>query len=86
MKAVAAHYRQVNERAASPTASGVALPGQVHAVVLVSNLLAPTLRALAFAQATAPGDAARREGRRPRTSTTRCRANGRSAACRCRSS
>ena len=37
-----------------PTPSGVALPAQVHAVVLVSNLLAPTLRALAFAQATAP--------------------------------
>jgi hypothetical protein len=32
----------------------VALPAQVHAVVLVSNLLAPTLRALAFAQAAAP--------------------------------
>ena len=37
----------------APSASGVALPGRVHAVVLVSNLLAPTLRALAFAQATA---------------------------------
>ena len=34
--------------------SGVALPSSVHAVVLVSNLLTPTLRALAFAQATAP--------------------------------
>ena len=43
-----------------PTPSGVALPGQVHAVVLVSNLLAPTLRALAFAQATAPGHASAR--------------------------
>jgi amino acid transporter len=53
MKAIATHYRQVNdELRALP--SGVALPAQVHAVVLVSNLLAPTLRALAFAQATAP--------------------------------
>jgi amino acid transporter len=53
MKAIALHYRQVNdELRAAP--SGVALPAQVHAVVLVSNLLAPTLRALAFAQATAP--------------------------------
>jgi amino acid transporter len=53
MKAIATHYRQVNdELRAAP--SGVALPAHVHAVVLVSNLLAPTLRALAFAQATAP--------------------------------
>jgi amino acid transporter len=53
MKAIATHYRQVGEELrAGP--SGVALPAQVHAVVLVSNLLAPTLRALAFAQATAP--------------------------------
>jgi amino acid transporter len=53
MKAIATHYRQVGEELrAAP--SGVALPAQVHAVVLVSNLLAPTLRALAFAQATAP--------------------------------
>ena len=53
MKAVAAHYRHVAEQLA-PTASGVAMPGQVHSVVLVSNLLAPTLRALAYARATAP--------------------------------
>jgi amino acid transporter len=53
MKAIAMHYRQLSdELRAGP--SGVALPSQVHAVVLVSNLLAPTLRALAFAQATAP--------------------------------
>ena len=32
----------------------MALPARVHAVVLVSNLLSPTLRALAFAEATAP--------------------------------
>ncbi len=30
------------------------MPGQIHAIVPVSNLLAPTLRALAFAQATNP--------------------------------
>ena len=55
---------------------------RVHAVVLVSNLLAPTLRALAFAAGDVAGDAARRQGRPPRTRTTRCRGNGRSAACR----
>src|SRR3954447_17960422 len=53
MKAVATHYRSVGDQL-TPTASGVALPGRVHAVVLVSNLLAPTLRALAFAQALGP--------------------------------
>jgi amino acid transporter len=53
MKAIATHYRQVSDEL-RPTASGVALPARVHAVVLVSNLLAPTLRALAFAEATAP--------------------------------
>ena len=51
--AVAEHYRHLNAEL-QPAASGVALPGSVHAVVLVSNLLTPTLRALAFAQATAP--------------------------------
>lgn len=53
MKGVAGHYRYV-DRALAPTASGAVLPGQIHAVVLVSNLRAPTLRALAFAQATDP--------------------------------
>jgi amino acid transporter len=53
MKTIATHYRQVSEELRAVPA-GVTLPAQVHAVVLVSNLLAPTLRALAFAQATAP--------------------------------
>ena len=53
MKAVANHYRLVSDELA-PSASGVVQPNRVHAVVLVSNLLAPTLRALAFAQATDP--------------------------------
>ncbi|MEA2470258.1 MAG: hypothetical protein QOE38_1257 [Thermoleophilaceae bacterium] len=53
MKGVARHYRQVAAELA-PQPSGVALPARVHSVVLVSNLLAPTLRALAFAQAGSP--------------------------------
>ena len=53
MKAVSRHYASVEARLA-PSASGVALPARIHVVVLVSNLLAPTLRALAFAQATGP--------------------------------
>ena len=53
MKAIARHYHLLSEQLA-PTPSGVALPARIHAVVLVSNLLAPTLRALAFAEATRP--------------------------------
>jgi amino acid transporter len=53
MKGIRAHYRSV-ARSLAPGPSGVALPARIHAVVLVSNLLAPTLRALAYAQATAP--------------------------------
>ena len=53
MRAIAMHYRDVSdELRAAP--SGVALPARVHAVILVSNLLAPTLRALAFAEAMGP--------------------------------
>ena len=55
MKGIAAHYRRLAEQIA-PAASGVPMPGRVHALVLVSNLSAPTLRALAFARATAPAD------------------------------
>jgi amino acid transporter len=53
MKAIQAHYGSIGRRLA-PTASGVVMPGQIHAIVPVANLLAPTLRALAFAQATSP--------------------------------
>ncbi|MEK6326102.1 MAG: APC family permease [Actinomycetota bacterium] len=53
MKAIKAHYGSIGRRLA-PTASGVVMPGKIHAIVPVSNLLAPTLRALAFAQATSP--------------------------------
>jgi hypothetical protein len=53
MKAVNRHYQQVAEELA-PGASGVTLPARIHVVVPVSNLLAPTLRALAFAQAMSP--------------------------------
>src|SRR4051794_10363750 len=53
MKAIARHYREL-ARELAPGASGAPVPARVHAVVLVSNLLAPTLRALAFAEATRP--------------------------------
>jgi hypothetical protein len=53
MKAIAHHYRELAAELA-PGAAGIAQPGRIHAVVLVSNLLAPTLQALAFAQALHP--------------------------------
>jgi amino acid transporter len=53
MKAIERHYHYVAEEL-TPTASGVEMPGRIHAVVLISNLQAPALRALAFAQATSP--------------------------------
>src|SRR5215216_4183631 len=53
MKSISRHYSSINRHLA-PGASGVILPGRIHALVLVSNLLAPTLRALAYAQATGP--------------------------------
>jgi amino acid transporter len=52
MKAIARHYAEV-KTALAPAAAGVALPGRIHGVVLLSNLSAPTLQALAFAQASA---------------------------------
>lgn len=53
MTAVRRHYDRVaRELAAGP--GGVPLPSRVHAIVLVSNLHMPTLRALAYARATEP--------------------------------
>ncbi|MCW2990670.1 MAG: DNA-binding protein [Solirubrobacterales bacterium] len=53
MKAIHRHYRHLADALAAP-AAGVALPARIHVVVPVANLLAPTLRALAFAQAMSP--------------------------------
>ena len=53
MKAVSRHYRQLDSQLAA-SAAGSPVPGRIHTVVLVSNMLAPTLRALAFAQAGNP--------------------------------
>ncbi len=53
MVRIQGHYRRVaNELAPQP--AGVPLPSRVHAVVLVSTLHEPTLRALSFARATRP--------------------------------
>ena len=55
MRGVSRHYRSV-AREVAPAAAGVPLPSRNHAVVLVSTLHAPTLRALAYAKSTRPHD------------------------------
>ena len=53
MQGVHRHYRRSDE-ALQPTPEGVPLPSRVHAVVLVSRLTTPALRALSYARATRP--------------------------------
>src|SRR5262249_35168262 len=53
MRGVARHYRRVAVEL-TPGPAGVTLPSRVHAVVLVSRLHTPTMRALAFARASRP--------------------------------
>jgi amino acid transporter len=53
MTAIRSHYDNVAIEVA-PAPAGVLLPSRIHAIVLVSRLHAPTLRALAFARATRP--------------------------------
>jgi amino acid transporter len=53
MKAINGHYSHVAEQLIPDTDSRT-LPSKVHAVVLVSKVHKPTLRALAFARATRP--------------------------------
>ncbi|MGY1711554.1 APC family permease [Geodermatophilus sp. SYSU D00758] len=53
MRAIYRHYSHVAEQLAPDTDSRM-LPSKVHAVVLVSKVHKPTLRALAFARATRP--------------------------------
>jgi amino acid transporter len=53
MKAINRHYSHVSEQLVPDTDSRL-LPSKVHAIVLVSKVHKPTLRALAFARATRP--------------------------------
>ncbi|HEX6468908.1 MAG TPA: APC family permease [Streptosporangiaceae bacterium] len=53
MKGIRRHYDRVAAEL-RPGDQGVTLPSRIHAVVLVSKLHTPTLRALAFARATRP--------------------------------
>jgi amino acid transporter len=53
MKAIHRHYSHVSEQLV-PDSDSRMLPSKVHAIVLVSKVHKPTLRALAFARATRP--------------------------------
>jgi amino acid transporter len=53
MKAIRRHYERVSQEL-QPTGEDVMLPARNHAIVLVSKIHKPTLRALAYARATRP--------------------------------
>jgi hypothetical protein len=53
MKAIRVHYAKVAIEL-RPSPAGVTLPSRIHAIVLVSKIHTPALRALAFARATRP--------------------------------
>jgi amino acid transporter len=53
MRGIRGHYDRVS-REVAPTPEGVPLPSRIHAVVLISRLSTPALRAVAFARATRP--------------------------------
>jgi amino acid transporter len=55
MRGIKAHYDRVRAELI-PSEDVVAMPSRNHAVVLVSKIHAPTLRALAYAKATRPHD------------------------------
>jgi amino acid transporter len=54
MRGIHRHYDRVATELAPPEHGTVALPARNHAIVLVSKLHLPTLRALAYARATRP--------------------------------
>jgi amino acid transporter len=54
MKAIRRHYDTVGREMAADADDRLMLPSRVHAIVLVSKLHKPTLRALAFAKAARP--------------------------------
>ena len=54
MRSINRHYTTVSEELVPDEAGPAMLPSRVHAVVLVSKLHKPTLRALAYARATRP--------------------------------
>jgi hypothetical protein len=56
MRIIKSHYLKVSRELEIPVDHQVALPSRNHAIVLVSKLHLPTLRALAYARSTRPSD------------------------------
>jgi hypothetical protein len=54
MRGIRSHYDRVRTELTPESDEAVTLPSRVHAVVLVSKIHKPTLRALAYARATRP--------------------------------
>jgi amino acid transporter len=54
MRGINRHYRSVSAELDVPAADGMVLPARNHAVVLISKVHLPTMRALAYARATRP--------------------------------
>jgi hypothetical protein len=54
MQSIHKHYEHVKLELAADESESVTLPSRVHAIVLVSKVHKPTLRAIAFARATRP--------------------------------
>jgi hypothetical protein len=54
MQSIHKHYEHVKVELAAEESESVTLPSRVHAIVLVSKIHKPTLRAIAFARATRP--------------------------------
>jgi len=54
MRSIYRHYQRVSAELTPPEEAAPILPSRVHAVVLVSRIHNPTLRALAYAKATHP--------------------------------
>jgi amino acid transporter len=54
MQAIRRHYSSVRQELAEESSTGRVLPSRVHAIVLVSKVHKPTLRALAYARASRP--------------------------------
>jgi amino acid transporter len=54
MQAIRRHYSSVRRELAEESTTGRILPSRVHAIVLVSKVHKPTLRALAYARASRP--------------------------------
>jgi amino acid transporter len=56
MKGINQHYQQVADELVVDEGASLLRPSRIHAVVLVSRVHLPTMRALAYAQATRPSD------------------------------